>query len=262
VIHMGSLNLDKLAEKTNWTNNIQYLKNNTIIEYDVQSAGLNILRDLNLISPDKYESFLAMEKLDRNVAIGKMLQHNPQMNEQLDRGFIMLRQQFFKQNNLDITDILSIKKDAIFLINRENINGDISEHIHFRQKHTYTAYIQIQHKEHFLTPFTHDLEVKGYSDLVKQYHSSRLLSDLRQCLIYDSLGQKDQIFKLLVELKYKLTTYNLDLDYYRSINNGHFEFKLGNDRIYVDDIKEDLLHYVNLDYNLDFILSMIKVFDI
>ena len=58
---MGSLNLDKLAEKTNWTNNIQYLKNNIIIEYDVQSAGLNILRDLNLISPEKYESFLAME---------------------------------------------------------------------------------------------------------------------------------------------------------------------------------------------------------
>ena len=50
-----------LWQKTNYTNrDIDYLKNVLITEYDISSAGMNILYDLGAINSDKYEILKSM----------------------------------------------------------------------------------------------------------------------------------------------------------------------------------------------------------
>ena len=55
-----------LWQKTNYTNrDIDYLKNVIITEYDISSAGMNILYDLGAINSDKYEILKSMKKHGR-----------------------------------------------------------------------------------------------------------------------------------------------------------------------------------------------------
>lgn len=249
-----------IYEKDNYTNqNINYIKNNLVTEYDISSAGLSILTDLNYFSDNDYNDLMSMDKLERNIIIGKELKKNNDMNTALMNGFAQVRAVFFEQNNIQDHDVLSIKKDAIFLINKDiNINGNISKHVTFNKKNTYNAYINIGRKEHYLDIEHNKLIVKKYPELVKERHKDYLFKLLKDVLFLDTQNNKDEIYKQLAMFKYKFVIYNLEKEYYRSIKTGNYEVRLNNTLIELDDIHDNVLEDIVTGYNMEFILSIIE----
>ena len=210
-----------LWEKTNYLNkDIDYLKNVTITEYDISSAGMNILYDLRAISTDKYQALCSMRKKDRVVAIGYLLK-DPQMNQLITYGFEQARKVFIDQNNLGDGSILSIKRDAFYLINRDSgINGIISPHIEFKKKKTYNSYMNINGKEHYLefARTGSNLETKGYPQVVKDKQKNYLFKFLTDMLTKDLLGApKKELYIDLLKFKDDFITYKLPIEYFTNL---------------------------------------------
>lgn len=105
--------MNNLHLKNNYTNkDLKYIKNTIITEYDMESAGMNILTELGYFSEEDRKKLLSMDKLKRNVLIGKMLRKNPKMMEDLEKGFAEARRIFFQVNNIDEYDVVSVKRDS------------------------------------------------------------------------------------------------------------------------------------------------------
>lgn len=254
-----------LWQKTNYTNrDIDYLKNVLITEYDISSAGMNILYDLGVITSDKYEILKSMKKHDRVVAIGYLLK-DPKMKATIEFGFRESRRIFMEQNNLEDGSILSIKKDAIFLINKNaGINGVISPHIEFKKKSTYNSFMQINKKEHYLN-FSREnssLTVKGYPQAVKELHKDYLFKFLKDMMVLDLLGaSKKEIFIELLKFKDAFITRSLDKNYYKDLLTGTFPY-LSPTKVYgIPNLDTSVIPLEDIDYriNLDFILTVINL---
>ena len=129
--------MKSLYEKTLYLNkDIDYLFNCEIREYDMQEAGFNLCKEFKLL-PDKTIQYLnTLDKNQRHIQIG-VYQKNKEFANKLKEAFILARKRFFEANELDDTDILAIKKDAIFVIKKNCINQKLSEFINFRPKNQY-----------------------------------------------------------------------------------------------------------------------------
>lgn len=255
--------MNNLYLKDNYTNkDLKYIKNTIITEYDMESAGMNILTELGYFSEDDRKKLMEMDKLKRNVLIGNLLRRNPKMNEDLHHGFAEARRIFFEKNNIDEYDVLSIKKDAIFLIGNKIIDPNISKYIKIRPKHRYTSYINIMDRENYYNSDTDTMDVKNYGSIAKEHHKDYLLKDLKEVLRNSEKGQvKDNFIKLAV-LKDKLISYNLPKGYYLDIlreqyliEGSEFRTNLALQNIEDEAVQDKVLLYNN---NLKFILEIIE----
>ena len=226
----------------------------------MQSAGMNILTELGYFSLDDRAKLMSMEKLDRNILIGKLLRRDKQMVKDLEEGFKEARRIFMENNSIQDREILTIKKDAIFLIDRPSgINGDITELLKIRKKKSFNMYMNILGKEHYYNTSTGDFEVKGYTKEVIDSHSEFLFKDLRTVMDYDSVNDKDSIYRHLAILKDDMVNYNLPIGYYRSILNGNLFYKsIINDTV-IEVLATEQSGTKNLSHtaNLNFILEII-----
>lgn len=251
-----------IYEHDNWRNkNISYIKNNLITEYDLSSAGLNILMDLNAIDNNLYQELLSMKKLDRNVYIGKMLKSDKKLLDLQKYGFSEARRVFFEKNEIELTDVLTIKKDAIFLINKNyNIDGKISEHLNFRKKNEYNSYLYLNHREHFYDAENDSMDVKGYSDSVKFHQKEYFFKFIKNLLKLDTTNDRDKIFYNISTLKYNMINFTADLPFYRNIYTDMFNLNPLNGSIYeLEDIDERLKPYLNFNVNLNVLIKFLEL---
>ena len=97
---------------------IDSLVNNEIIEYDMKSADISIIESKGLISEEEIKLIKSLPKKVRNTKIGKMQKHNKELVKELNKGFTEYRKLLIETNEIDDSDIISIKKDAIFTTKR------------------------------------------------------------------------------------------------------------------------------------------------
>ena len=107
-----------LWEKDNYTANITHLINTDINVYDMKSANINILKNDNLLTDQEYMNLTMMPKLQREIEIGLMSISRPEVKQSLNDGFVKYRHMLFEDNDIEDYSVLSIKKDAVYLINR------------------------------------------------------------------------------------------------------------------------------------------------
>lgn len=254
--------MSNLHLKNNYTNkDLKYIKNTIITEYDMESAGMNILTELGYFSEEDRKKLLSMDKLKRNVLIGKMLRKNPKMMEDLEKGFAEARRVFFEVNNIDDYDVVSVKRDAIFVIGNKKINHNISKYIKIRPKNRYTSYINIMGYENYYNSDTDKLDVKKYSKEVIEVHKDFLLKDLKEILKNSELGLTKENFIKLAVLKDKMVSYNLPKEYYFDMMRSSYLIKgIENVNFSIQNIEEDSVEKGILLYNnnFKFILEIIE----
>lgn len=248
--------------RTNYTSDIKLITDTIITEYDIKSAGMNILFDLGLISESLFNDLKNMDKLDRNVYIGKMLRNNKEMNKSLNDGFKLARELFFKNNNLNDSDILSIKKDAIFVIGKKCNNLRISNNIEFIENDEYDNYINILGKEHYINLYNEEIVVKGYHKEAVKHHKKYLFNFLIECLWENKKKDKKDLYIKLLLFKNNYISNNLDYRYYYDIIEEGYRIKSGNFIYNMEDINGLDLNEINLDKsnNLSFIVDTIRSF--
>jgi hypothetical protein len=245
--------------KHNYLNkDIAYLRNNIIREYDMVNAGINILRYNNIFTQEEYDQLNSMEKLEKNVVVGKFLKNNPDISDALMNEFINVRKELFERNDINDDDVLSIKKDAIFVINKKMTNLQLNEFYQFQEKNKYIGYMNIDNKEFYYDMVKRRLDIKGFSKHIKEFHMNYLFKELEELMYLDLSDEKNMVFEKLIQLKYNFVTKELPKEYYYDILQGKYLFETIGQMFYLEDIDDDLKKICFINNNLNFILKIIK----
>lgn len=247
-----------LYMKHNYINkHIEIIRDVKIREYDIKSAGLNILYNRGYVDKEDYEELLSIPKLERNVIIGKWLRDNPEINAVMMDEFVRIRKILFEINEIDDDEILSIKKDAIFIVDRELTELKF-ENYEFTCREEFTDYIFLDKKEYYYNKYTDKLEVKGFPKEVKDFQQNYFFKLIRDLL---RLGKdKKAIFKILIEFKTDFLERTLPKQYYRSISTNLYPFKLATLTRYMTEIPDSLINEIDISANLQYLNNIISMF--
>lgn len=240
-----------LYNKTLYTAPIEMIGAANIYEYDISKANINILFKYNKINKDLYLRLSNSDRLERQIYIGLMIKSNPDIGKIIKNGILEAKKGLFELNNINDIDILSIKNDAVFLINKvpsiTNIDGII-----FENKNIYNSFYTVNNLELY---YRYDpvnlidvLDVKGISDDNLKLHQDYFADLLKHIFSVYTLEGKDSA---VYEIAMISSQYNNKLfgnEYYRSFDYiSKYRYVFGN-YITVSDMYLDTQYDEYLDY--------------
>lgn len=237
-------------KKINFTNNDYSLIKRTIREYDIKEAGYNLCKYYNLLSDNIMNKLDKLTKDERHIEIGKLQRDDSKFSKNLMIAFSNIQDEFISSNNLSQSDILSIKKDAIFVIGKVCNNIQFGNSVLFIKKNSYSSFYRIGKYEFYYNNKNNNLDIKGITDL-----NHPLLDDFKSIIkLYDLGNNKDLIFKKLQKFRYEYLNFDLDSEYYREIQSKMFRISKKYNQItglelLIPEIDEETFDYIDISYN-------------
>lgn len=211
------------------------------------------MRYYNLYPPGKINRLEKLPKIKREVEVGLLCRNDKAFNKALSRAFDDIMKEFLDANGLDKDDdVVSIKKDAAFVINaqvRNNIFGPVK----FVPKNTYRGFVKLDRYEFYLkNDYTFD--VKGWSKAKDIHiHDNGMLDFLREVFIICERyqGDKDRIGEYFHRFAEAYKKRELEFDYYRPFNEvSAYDIDFGDGNIVrLDNIDESYINEIDISYN-------------
>lgn len=258
-----------LYQKTYYTNKyIEFLINTYIREYDIRRAGPTALLIGGCIDQNKYNYLCSLDRMQRQIQTGLLIRDNPKFDE-VRKGVISnARKLFIEGNNIQDSDILSIKNDAVYVIGKTaNITSFYDDVLQFIPKNVYTSYYRYNRTEMYYfgehAIGQEKIDIKNISDdnLIK--HREFMLDFLMY--IFD-LAQTSNVQDVIQNIQSMLDKYinlELSLGYYREFNSRS-AFRVNVSEFtdyYADFIPEDFdLHLLDIGQNFDLLRYLYKIF--
>jgi hypothetical protein len=241
-----------ILKNHNWTNkDIFNLRLTPIREYDMKDAGFSIIKLAKIFDKETIEWLTRLDKQKRNIAIGKMQKENPEITNILMDGFIQARLDFAKANDIADDDVLSIKKDAIFLINKIATNLKFGE-IEFVHKNKYSSYYFLNDKEFYYSSWNKILTTKGLGSHIIDCQKNFFLNDLRKIMFSAERCNQKDLVRILKEYRTNFLKKELKLETYREMNQDNsfrINEQIGGLPVLLDDISENERDILDVSYN-------------
>lgn len=140
--------IQSLYEKVNYISGVPFVFSRFIREYDISKANINILYEKGVINKALYDELYRSDRMQRQIYIGNLQKQNPKIVKILQNGIIEAKKNLFLSNNLSRDDILAIKNDAVFTIDRE-LGYRKFGNIEFKLKNLYTSFMRIDRLEFY-----------------------------------------------------------------------------------------------------------------
>lgn len=204
-------------EKTTWLNeNIEYLFNEDIYEYDMSDAGMSLIKEFKLLPAKKIEELSRLEKEKRHIAVGCLQRDDGIFSSSLLQKFVEIRKVFLQTNELEDDEIISVKKDAFFVTRKcHRVNfGKVK----FSVKNQYSSYLRFTKNKNIEVYYHNDVDIKGLGQLAINRHRIYWIYFLRQYIA--KMENKDPSIKHF--MKRFISDYKsgkLDEEYYIEFNN-------------------------------------------
>lgn len=261
-----------LLLKPRWTNPID-LYIGEIIEYDMSDGGFSIIKEEKLLPQNEILRLSNLPKgFERNEAVGKLkYSKNPEIRDtgkKLEQLFAKYRIMFADQNDVNIDEIFSIKRDAVFLTRYAN-QLKFGNYIIFVEKHRYNIYFLLGHNE-LVTNFqtrhktyevfydtdSNDIAIKGISDeKIETYHNEGILSVIKKYLRYISRFDYQSATKYIVNVIDDYKFRRLPISYYREFNDeSSYKFQVGGKQFATMEADTSMIEYLDIRYNFNHIL--------
>lgn len=243
------------ASKTFYTNkNILYLFNRTIYEFDMKSANTSLSRRYKLLPEETIKKLESMDKIRRNVTVGN-LQKNKEFRNKLTEAFKDTRADFYRENDLDENDIISVKRDAIFTTKDCQVTE--FDNVIFVKKNSYTSYIQLKNLELYYRPGV--VDVKGIDDSELKYHTDGILNMIMTFFKKMETGTPEEPLSYMNRMISKYKRRELPLEYYREFNSGSYYVEAETFDEF-DDYWDDDIEDLDITFNFSNILiPLIKI---
>lgn len=238
-----------LYDKSNYINeSITSIIGSEIYEYDIKSAGTNLLYRYGYIDKDKYDYLINLPKHKRVVEEGLMQREDESIREALKVCFSNIRKEIFEVNGLDESDVLSIKKDAIFTTKKLLITKFDNIELKMTQ---FTSYLRIKDKkftpiEIYYNSNSKKMDIKGISDEVLDKHREYMIDFIDEFLYALEKSNRNSAIKVVMNFVNNYVSRNLLKDYYRPLNS---ESKYVLDNFELVDIDDDMVKDINITYN-------------
>lgn len=209
-----------LWQKVNYTADISYLSNVLIYEYDISKCNINILFLKGIINKDIYDSLYNSPRMVRQKYIGN-LSKDKNVSAALKDGIVEAKKQFFEANDIRDMDVLSIKNDAVFIINRQ-IKHTSFGLINFAMKNVYTAFYKLNNVElyYYYNNMSKEerIDVKGISDTNVKKHDGFFLQLLKDVLYSIQVNGPEISMRMLKDIYMEYISLNFSVEHYRAFN--------------------------------------------
>lgn len=243
--------------------------NSSIVEWDMKRAGPSLIKELGLLPMEEIERLELLPKNECDIAIGKMQIKNTDFSKALDKAFTDAMNIFLDANNIDKDlDVISIKKDACFVINKKVTQSSFGRYIKFIPKNQYHAYMNVKPFE-FYFKRNGEIDIKGLvgdkkrrSEIIKLHEDGMInfLFYIIELAEKTNLSSK-QMNKFLHDFVEMYKRKELEFDYYREFNvESRFRYQFAGAEAMADYIDESMLQKVDIRYNyIHLILPIINL---
>jgi hypothetical protein len=239
---------------------ILYLKNRTIQEYDIIEGGYSVARQLNLLPAKFLKRIENMTKHERHVEIGKYSKDNKEFTKELFEGFREFMLLFREFNEIDDDKVLSVKKDSITLYNSP-VKRLKFKHVVFSLRETSTSYLLLGKKEFFFNSKTDGFFFKGLDHGIEA--KDNLIEEIKVIMGFNEYKDKRFVFEYLQELRECYVKLELAHTYYKELNAiGEYRLKdhIGNNDVYFEFATDDQLEMLDISHNYEnYLLPLIRI---
>ena len=232
--------------KTN--TNIPFIHHESIDEWDIKSANTSLMRYYGLVSEKIVSRFEDMKKQDREIAVGLYCKKHKDFTVALEKSFTDIVNEFINANNLDPeTDIISIKKDALFVRNKRVVNNEFGNGtVRFVKKNSYSGCLLIPQYEFYYSK--DHIDVKGISDEVLNLHEDGTLAFIS--MMMQESNNWIELNQFMKEYAIAYKTRQLPFNAYREFNSSSkFRVNLYGNEVMMDDIDEELIDDTDISFN-------------
>ncbi|MGL5330508.1 MAG: hypothetical protein ACRDD7_14650 [Peptostreptococcaceae bacterium] len=255
--------MNNLYELTNYTIDSEYIISRYIREYDISKANINILYKYKKITVQEYETYMNMDNMQRKISIGLLLQRNPEYTQILKDGITEAKKMFFISNNIQPSEVLSIKNDAIFLIDKIATFTDF-DNIKFVNKNIYTSFYKLNKMQlyYYYDSITGNevLDIKGMNDEKRLLHENHFLEFLKVCFnsaqssnIMDTLDIVSTFYNKYLQL-------GVDIEYYRNFDSDSMYITKNNNYGIYSNLSNDNKNDLNIMCNLHIIRQLYQIY--
>lgn len=255
-----------LYDNINYSSNVSYLDNVFIYEYDISKANINVLYSKKAIDKDTYDYLYNANRDIRQIYIGKLQKENKEITTILKAGIIEAKKWLFEANNIHDYEVLSIKNDAVFIINRV-LNRTQFGLIEFKCKNKYTSFYKLNNLEayYLFDSFSknEELEIKGISDNKLLLHKDYMLQLLKDIFYTIQTVNVEMAMRMLKDFYLEYINYLLPIEYYRTFNaDSLFYYKLktlSGAGFATDIIPQENPIVLDITYNISILLEIQKI---
>lgn len=238
-----------------------------IREYDMSKANINILLYYGIINRSQYDYYYNLPKKQREVSIGYLQRDDSRVKEALKFGFQDMRHKFYDANDIKEYEILSIKKDAIFLINKVAQNTQF-KNVEFKFKNLYTSFYRLNKIEYYYlfdsVSKNEKLDVKGLGEYAEECHRDYMLDFLQYIFCMAQNGQILDCIKDIRSMSNKMISCELNPGFYRELNNRAMfrsKIKINGKVFFMNGINYTTsLNDLDPSYNLGILSDLYKVY--
>lgn len=209
--------------KDSFLSPVEFLISTYIYEYDISKANISILYSKGVLSEKEYRELYVADRFYRQYTVGNM-QKDKRVATALSEGLKEYRKLFMEENGLQDIDILSVKKDAIFLINKVPTVTKFGL-IEFVMKGRYTSYYRLPGIPVIEAYYNYDsisgtevLDIKGIDDSMLPRHEAYMLEFLKVLFESAQSSSIEETLGMLVMFYQNYLNRELDVGYYREFN--------------------------------------------
>lgn len=247
-----------LWRSVNYKTPIRYFVNTYIREYDLSKANINALLYMGRITQEERDSYLAMDKQEREVKIGLWIKRDKTVYKDIQSGIIEAKRRLVRANDIEDFDVVSVKNDAMFIVGKDLLHTEFPP-FKFALKNVYTMYIQLADLEVYygdtVNPITGmvntTIDVKGISDQALALHQGGMLDlvcdacyRLQREDIRDTMRWISQMYQAYIDRA-------LPKEYYRSFDSfSGYVIKTFVQTMSLGEIDDSMIQYVDINRNL------------
>lgn len=249
---------------------LPFLVNCLITEYDIERGNTSVMRHYNLAPIDTIAKLEGLSKKDRNVQVGLMQREDKAFAKSLEAAFDAAVKTMVEQNDLDMDiDVLCVRRDAIFVVNKRLQNPKIGESILFRPKHEYHASLQIGPRLHFFFESGKPVRVDHF---IQETKDTEGILDKLRLGIFDFLEEFVQVcessnmnrryvYEWLANFCNAYKAKALDMEYYREFNrDACFRLHDGEMTTLMDFVPDEMIDQLDISFNyVNIIVPLLQI---
>jgi hypothetical protein len=187
----------------------------------MKTAGLNLIKYYELLDEQTIEYLESLPKKIQTITIGDMSRKDRELNRNLAESFSKMRKKFFIANDIKEHQILAIKKDAIFLVNRICEKTSF-KNVEFAMKNRYTSFHKFANIEFFYRNSGRILDVKGIKDEKLPPHEDYMCKFLKDVFNLLETSSNERVISKIKQFTKFYKSRELEHQYYRELNSDAY----------------------------------------
>lgn len=258
--------MTNLYKNINYNAPIDYLISSYIREYDISKANINILYNAGVLSEAEYNQYYNMDSNERYIKIGLLQKKDKNVTRLLQEGILEAKKNLFEANSIEKYDVLCIKNDAVFIINKDLLYTDFGN-IQFKCKNLYTSFYRLKKIEYYyyldIVNKIEKLDIKGMGDEVRSLHENYFIDFLLSLFESAQIDLIENTISLLKNFYLDYINLRLDINYYRQLNSAS-NYLIRNLSRYTDFtanfLPQTAVTQIDISHNLDILIQLEKIY--